>query len=439
MEKRQLTVEAILWEHSTNKDGLHPVKIKVTYDRKTKYYPVAIEGNKAYSTPSNWDTINRKDVRGKNKAIKEAIERDKSKAREAFNGLTANKRSFTFERFNKEYVLNTSSKGYIKFFDDYLGEILKEGRAGTYHTYHCALQAFKAFRGGRDLDPLDITVDLLKDFEGYLKKEKPFTTKKGKKIIHKAGKTTISIYMRALRAVYNYIAGKMPHLRDHYPFTVHQSDRSKYKIKSGSGSKGDALTIEQLQKFMELEFIASSPEWRAQNLWLFSFYCNGMNFSDMARLKYVNFKKDSIQYVRQKTKETEGNEEAIEIPLTDAIRSIVVELGNTEKKSGNYVFDLLEPGLSAIDQRKTVNQKIKIVNKWLKRICSANDLPSMTTYWARHTYASLLKQSGQSVELIREMLGHSDIKTTESYLKRFDLAKKREANESIQTLMKKSA
>ena len=86
-----------------------------------------------------------------------------------------------------------------------------------------------------------------------------------------------------------------------------------------------------------------------------------------------------------------------------------------------------------------VNQKIKIVNKWLKKICTANDLPLITTYWARHSYASLLKQSGQSVELIREMLGHSDIKTTESYLKRFDLSKKREANESIQTLMKKTA
>ncbi len=73
------------------------------------------------------------------------------------------------------------------------------------------------------------------------------------------------------------------------------------------------------------------------------------------------------------------------------------------------------------------------------RICIANDLPPITTYWARHSYASLLKQSGQSVELIREMLGHSDIKTTESYLKRFDLKKKIEANEGVMGILRKSA
>ncbi len=97
------------------------------------------------------------------------------------------------------------------------------------------------------------------------------------------------------------------------------------------------------------------------------------------------------------------------------------------------------PSACELYERRTINQKNKIVNKWLKRICEANELPAITTYWARHSYASLLKQSGHSVELIREMLGHSDIKTTESYLKRFDLAKKRDANESIQILMKKTA
>jgi len=437
--EKQVTVEEILWKHSKTKEGLNPVKIKVTYNRKTAYYPVQLEGRNVYLSPSNWETIQGKEVRGLNRQIRTAIEGAKAKARETISGLTANKRSFTFDRFEKEYILDTSSKGYIKFFEDYLEEILKEGRAGTYHTYKCALQAFKAFRGGRDLDPLDISVDLLKEFEGYLKREKHSTTKKGKKIVLKAGKTTISIYMRAMRAVYNYIAGKLPHLREHYPFTVHQSDRSKYKIKSGSGSKGDALSSQQLKEFLKIKVTATSPEWRAKNLWLFSFYCNGMNFNDMARLKYGDIKKDSIQYVRQKTKETEGNEEVIEIPLSKAIREIIVDLGKEDKKPGSFIFDILEIGLTPIEERKVINQKIKIVNKWLKRICIATGLPPITTYWARHSYASLLKQSGQSVELIRELLGHSDIKTTESYLKRFDLKKKKDANNTVMKILRKAS
>lgn len=437
MEKKQFTVEPVLWIHSKTKAGLHPVKIKLTYNRKTKYYPVQVEGKNVYLSDSQWRGISEKDVRKENKKIKNSIEDTASKAREAIQAITANNRSFTFDRFEKEFILETSSMGFIKFFTDYLDILIKEGRAGSYHTYNCGLQAFKAFRNGKDLDPLDITPDLLKDFESYLKKDKAYTTTRGKRGIRKAGKTTISIYMRALRAVYNFITGKLPHLKEHYPFTTHTSDRTKYRIKSGSGSKGDALTVEQLQKFLEVEVLASSPEWRAKNIWLFSFYCNGMNFNDIARLLYSDIKGDSITYVRQKTKETEGKEEVIEIPLNNAIREIIVELGNPDKRPGNFVFDILTKGLSQIEQRKVINQKLKIVNKWLKRVCAANKLPPLTTYWARHSYASLLKQSGESVELIRELLGHSDIKTTESYLKRFDLKKKKEANERVQAFMKK--
>ncbi len=438
MKKKQYTVEPILWIHSKNKKGLSPIKIKLTFNRKTKYYPVQTEGKNLFLSPEQWNTINEKTVRKENKRLKEAIGNAEAKARETIDTITANKRAFTFDRFEKEFILNTSSKGFIKFFKDYLTEIKQEGRAGSYHTYNCALQAFIKFRNGTDIDPLDLSPDLLREFESYLKREKPTRTKTGKTIVIVAGKTTISIYMRALRAVYNYIAGKLPHLRDNYPFTTHQSDRTKYKIKSGSGSKGDALNIEQLQKFQSIEVIPSSPEWRAKLLWMFSFYSNGMNFNDMARLTYSNIKKDSICYVRQKTKETEGKEELIEIPLNDSIREIIIELGNPNKSPSNFIFDVLEKNLSPIDERIVINQKIKIVNKWLKRICIANDLPPITTYWARHSYASLLKHSGQSVELIRELLGHSDIKTTESYLKRFDLSKKREANETILLLMRKT-
>ncbi|HMV07562.1 MAG TPA: site-specific integrase [Cyclobacteriaceae bacterium] len=438
MDKKQFTVEPIIWIHSQNKKGLNPVKIKLTYNRKTKYYPVQLDGKNVFLSQEQWDAINEKTVRKENKRIKEAIGSAEAKARETIQAITSNKRAFTFDRFEREFILNTSSKGFLRFFQDYLNEIKQEGRAGTYHTYNCALQAFIKFRNGTEIDPLDLTPDLLRNFENYLKREKPIRTKAGKTVIIKAGKTTVSIYMRALRAVYNYIAGKLPHLSDHYPFTTHQSDRTKYKIKSGSGSKGDALNIEQLRQFQSIEVIPSSPEWRAKLLWMFSFYCNGMNFNDIARLTYANVKKDSISYIRHKTKETERSEEVIEIPLSDSIREIIIELGNPNKHPSSFIFDILTKNLSPLQERKTINQKIKIVNKWLKKICEANELPPITTYWARHSYASLLKQAGHSVELIREMLGHSDIKTTESYLKRFDLSKKREANERLQLWMKKA-
>lgn len=118
----------------------------------------------------------------------------------------------------------------------------------------------------------------------------------------------------------------------------------------------------------------------------FRFTCNGMNFNDVARLQYSDIKTDSINYVRQKTKEAEENEEVIEIPLNDTVKEILVELGNPDKRPGSFIFDILVKGLSHIDQRKVINQKLKVVNKWLKKLCMANDLAPITTYWARHSY-----------------------------------------------------
>lgn len=79
-----------------------------------------------------------------------------------------------------------------------------------------------------------------------------------------------------------------------------------------------------------------------------------------------------------------------------------------------------------------------MVNARLKTLCENNKLPVITTYWARHSYAQLLKSSGESVEMIRELLGHSDIRTTESYLKRFDLERKKEVSDKIGNLLKVS-
>lgn len=242
--------------------------------------------------------------------------------------------------------------------------------------------------------------------------------------------------MRTLRAVFNYISEKLPHLLESYPFANRSNDRTRYKIKTGSGSKGEALTEDQLRIFHSSDVIPGTPMWRAKQLWFFSFFCQGMNMNDIARLRYRHIHPESIRYVRTKTKETESKEEVIEVPLTDEIRRIIVELGNPSKDPKSFVFNLLVPGLSPMEERKVINQRIKVLNKWLKKICIENDLPIITSYWARHTYASLLKFSGVPIEMIRELLGHADIKTTENYLKRFDLDQKRKINENVYSVMK---
>lgn len=431
MDRRQFIVEEILWTYSKKEDGRHPIKIRVTYNRRSKFYPLLIDGKRQYATADHWKSILDKSNRRDNRKTQVAIEEIKTRAYDAYKVAISGKGNFTFERFEREFLEKTSNRGFFSFFEEYLDNLKKEERIGTYESYNGIFKAFKKFRKGKDIDPIDLTTEVLKSYEAYLQTPKPRPSKKEEKTFAFANKTTIGMHMRTIRAVYNFMLGSFPFLQEHYPFSTKGSKKDKYKIRTGSGKQGDALELEDLKKFFNTTPIESSIEWKAKLYWLFSFYCNGMNVTDIAYLKYSNIEKDHIRYVRRKTRNTEQNEECIEIPLNKSIQEILDQLSTNRKLKNDYVFDILIGMEDIMQERKLIKQKTKMINKGLKKLCESHGIPKITTYWARHTYASMLKEAGEPYELIQEMLGHADIKTTKHYLKRFDLDKKRKANHLI--------
>jgi integrase/recombinase XerD len=460
--RKQASVDVVLRTGHANPEGKMPVRVAVIYDRKARYYAVNFNGQRLYMFPDEWKELHALDEKGKpvkfrgtKKDIQEAYNHAKAKANEAIRAITGNGQPFTFDRFENEYLQQESKKGFLQLFADHLEQLKSEGRIGTYKSYKNAYSALNKFRGGRydksgneigrgrELSPTDVTTSFLKNLEGSIKKGG-------------GGRTTIAIYMRAVKVIYNLAADRNPSLLENYPFARKQTDRNKYKIRTGAGHKGESLTIEQLQKFIALKTDPYFPEYEAKLLWLFSFYCQGMNMKDIALLKYRDIQGDTIRYVRAKTRDTEAQEAIMDIPLTDVIRKIINELGNPDKSANSYVFLIVPNGLASEVKRRTerektleerideiIRQKIKMVNARIKQLCKDSkerDLKDLeiTTYWARHSFASLLKESGESVEMIRELLGHSDIRTTESYLKRFDINKRQAVNEKIQSLLKVS-
>lgn len=450
------SADLILWKWTPNEKGESPIKLRVTYREKRKLYPVSHDGKKLFLRESEWNDIQdaSKKLRGERANIRDTVTALLVQAKGAISRTTKGNRPFTWEKFEGEFLLDESDKGFLSMFSDHLEGLRNEGRIGTYKSYNNALQAFKAFRKSKELSPYDITPKLLKDFETFLV-EAP----------RSCGKTTVGMYVRALKVVYNLAADSDPVLLESYPFARKQTDRNRYKIKTGSGHKGDALTVEQLQAFIGIKVDPLLPTHEeARLLWLFSFHCQGMNMKDICLLKYKDIQGELIRYVRAKTKDTEAKESIMEIPLTDSIREIIRVIGNPDKRPGSYVFPIIPNGLAStvkkrVDREKTQNerideivrQKIKMVNDRLKAICKDENarrkqlklskedtLPEITTYWARHSYAQLLKASGESVELIRELLGHSDIRTTEAYLKRFDLERKKKVSDKIGDLLKVS-
>lgn len=117
----------------------------------------------------------------------------------------------------------------------------------------------------------------------------------------------------------------------------------------------------------------------------------------------------------------------ITVYITEDMWRIIDHWGNRDKNPNNFIFPVLEPGLTPLRQYELVQLFVSFVNEWMRRIAEKLGInKKTTTYVARHTFSTVLKRSGASTEFIQEALGHTDLKTTENYLDSFEKEVKKE-------------
>jgi len=135
-----------------------------------------------------------------------------------------------------------------------------------------------------------------------------------------------------------------------------------------------------------------------------------------------------VHFERSKTERSLRNDsKPITVFLTDDMKNIISRWGNKDKSPNNYIFPILENGLSPLRQYELIRSFVRFINDWMKRILENVGINrKATTYVARHTFSTVLKRSGASTEFIQETLGYSDLKTTENYLDSFDKETKKE-------------
>jgi integrase len=109
------------------------------------------------------------------------------------------------------------------------------------------------------------------------------------------------------------------------------------------------------------------------------------------------------------------------------MREIINRIGNPVQLPDNYIFPYLT-GIESVEKELAmIHDVVKRTNMRMRRVATALGIPNITTYTARHSYATVLKRSGANIAFISESLGHSDLKTTENYLANFE-TEEREKN-----------
>jgi integrase len=190
-----------------------------------------------------------------------------------------------------------------------------------------------------------------------------------------------------------------------------------------------ALDLNDVNKIYYYECDPTNEnEQKGRDFWLFSYFGNGMNVKDIAGLQYKNIHDQYLVFERAKTERSlRSDPKPITVFITDDMWAIINRWGNSDKSSNNYIFPILEPGLSPLRQFELNLLFVAFINNWMKKIMVNLEIEKKaTTYVARHTFSTVLKRSGASTEYIQEALGHTDVKTTQHYLDSFDKEVKRE-------------
>lgn len=404
-------------KNTLNKEESYPIKIRITYQRRSRYFTT-----KKYATEIEWQNLKntkskkmleiRKDIEIRYEIIKNAVRDLIFKNEFSFKNL---KQSLSASPNKKETSDNSiDSQNRTETLDDFINAKIKSlhenQQIGTMSIYKWTLVAINKLMG-KNILLTDITVEWLQSFER-------------KALKNNNSYTTIGMYLRNVRYILG--VGKKQGIitENQYPF-----GRDKYIIPV-SESRKIALSIDDIKAIIECKDLSPATE-RYRDLWLFSYYMSGANFADILRLKYSNILDGEISYYRQKTYNNSRIKKPIQVFITPEMKVIIQKWGNTNKSSENYIFPHLKGDETTEEEKTRILTFIGNCNKNMKIIAKKLKInKSISTYTARHTYASVLKLRGANIAYISESLGHKDLKTTEHYLASFG-KEERQKNASL--------
>ena len=397
----EATVNVTCYKSKVLKNGESPLMVRICKNGKKKYKSVGISVN-----PVHWD-------------FKKNLPKPKCPNYEALL-ILINEKISEIQRIildkkvnNAEYTATTllqatdtqQSKHPVSVgegFLNYIQALKNENRLRYAGMFEVSYSSFIKFNKHLDIPFSDIDVAWLKRYEKWMREQN-------------LSVSTISTRIRHLRAVFNLAITEHSIKSDCYPFHSYKVSKLNKQTAKRALNKQDILKVMQYKGTSLMECLAI-------DIFIFSYLNAGINFIDIAKLKYSNIIENHLTYNREKTKKL------ISIPLQAEAMKIIAKYKNMKSP---YLFPVLSPfHKTEIQIANRLHKVLAKVNKHLKEIGEKLELPiPLTTYVARHSYATVLKRAGVSTAIISESLGHSSEKITQVYLDSFD-------NEQISNAMK---
>src|SRR5680860_413091 len=194
-------------------DGTYPVSLRVTKDRKSKYFKTIF-----YALPEEWDT----GAQLFNKKHKNHLQDNrlllkfKERAFRIYSELQIENESFRLSEFENAFRVtsNPQTKNFFYFWNELIRELNSAGRTGNARIHNEAYLALKKFNRSTRLEFEGITVAYLSKFEAHLRS-------------NGGNDGGISMRMRSIRTTFNAAIARDMVSAEVYPFKKYRISKLK--------------------------------------------------------------------------------------------------------------------------------------------------------------------------------------------------------------------
>ena len=282
-------------------------------------------------------------------------------------------------------ISKSSSNYFLSYMQTQIDSLKAMNRFGTAANYERTMRSFSEFMKGKDVSFRFFNESLVERYNSYL-------------VHKKLSRNSVSFYMRVLRAVYNK-AVRQRLTKQNNPFENVYTGIDKTRKRS----VGEFV----ISKLYKMKLPHDSSLELARDVFIFSFLTRGMSFVDIAFLKKNSIQDGKIYYNRHKT----GQLMCIKI-----VPSIERIINRYIDKTDSFVFPFIETD-DVVMSYKQYRLAINRYNKSLYKLSEMLDAGvHITSYVARHSWATTARKHNVPVSIISAGLGHTTETTTQIYL-----------------------
>lgn len=385
------TSKIVLRTQKTNLQGLAPLCLRITKDRKTQFIFLNFRIHK-----DDWDAKNmrvRKDhpnSKQLNVYLKQKIADAESRSLE----LETTDQAVQPQKI-KNLILGRSGESFFKFFERQITLLEFNKQYGYLDKANAVYSKLKKYMNNRDLMFDDITVHWLKNYEFYLR----VTLKNGTNTIHSNLKIIRKLINDAIREEI------LPDNKN--PF-------KRFQLKWENVPK-DYLTEEELQWLELMPVKEGSRKDVHRDMYVFSAYAAGLRISDVLQLKWKNFDGTKIILRTQKTSSD------ISIHLPGKALEIINKYKMEDSAPQHFIFPILANDFDCTDKKmlfRAISSATAYCNTDLKDFAKELGInKNLHFHTSRHTWATRALTKGMRIEHVSKLLTHASIKTTQIYAK----------------------